>query len=337
MGYSQEEVNALMLSPEAGVSLDGTAAVLLDRMIKKQEAKNAGIEEENSYEIKEIKVGLIENLIINTPDYQIPIRIYYPRRIDSYSEAGKKRGGQGLPVIAFYHGGGFTQGSINSHDSLCRTLANETSSIVVSTEYRLLPEYSFPAGMDDCYAALNWIEANIKNRGGDPKAIFTAGDSAGANFATVMCIRSTNENGPAIKGQILYYPPTTFEMTEYPSRLYYGGSYGNAAILSEKTLKRISETYLRGPDDVDNPYASPLKAEIRSDFVPALIITAQCDVLRDEGKAYHDKLTAAGAVSEYYMYEGMIHGFVSFSALLPAGRDAIEKSAGFIKRLSSDY
>jgi acetyl esterase len=252
--------------------------------------------------------------------YAIPIRIYYPvERLDCI----------GLPIIFFIHGGGFIWGNNEVYDGLNRKLAKVTRCIVVSVEYRLAPDYPFPVGLNDAWFAFQWVAANAASLGGSPSKILIIGDSAGGNLATVLCLMSRDKQGPAIAGQVLYYPSTTLRDTLTRSREYFLGLHGRYFLLNENFVRKVKEVYLCGQDD-HNPYVSPLEANLSANLPPALIITAQCDPLRDEGKLYTLKLQHAGVSVKYHEYRGMIHGFVSFYPLLRDGRRALRETRKFV-------
>jgi acetyl esterase len=248
------------------------------------------------------------------PDGSIPIRIYTPRNLE---------GGR-LPVLVLYHGGGWVIGDLESHDNMCRYFANEADVIVVAVDYRLAPEHRFPAGIDDCIAATEWVHANAAGIGADGTKLAVTGDSAGGNMAAVVAQQLREK----VSFQLLIYPGTDFSDADYPSRELFGG--GEYFLSSEDMVwfggHLFGENNLAG--DVK---ASPMAAGDLSGLPPALTITAGFDPLRDEGKAYADALKAAGVASEYKCYDGTIHGFVSFPGALEAGADGLRFMAERLK------
>jgi acetyl esterase len=246
-----------------------------------------------------VPIAKVIDRSIDGPERSIPIRIYRPE------------GNGPFPVIVFFHGGGFTIGSIGSHENVTRSLANSTSSIVMSAGYRLAPENPFPAAVDDAYAAVQWAEANASEFDGDPKRLAVAGDSAGGNLAAAVCLRARNEEGPSIGLQILLYPATILTDTDSASRRDFFGY-----VLTEESGQHVLDAYLPNKSDRDNPYASPLLAGDHSGLPPAYIMTAAFDPLLDEGNRYARRLEEAGVPVTYRKYDGMLHGFLSYGDLV---------------------
>ena len=248
------------------------------------------------------------------PDGSIPIRIYTPRNLE---------GGR-LPVLVLYHGGGWVIGDLESHDNMCRYFANEADVIVVAVDYRLAPEHRFPAGIDDCIAATEWVHANAAGIGADGTKLAVTGDSAGGNMAAVVAQQLREK----VRFQLLIYPGTDFSDAEYPSReLFGGGEY----FLSSEDMVWFGGHLFGENNPAGDVKASPMAASDLSGLPPALTITAGFDPLRDEGKAYADALKAAGVASEYKCYNGTIHGFVSFPGALVAGADGLRFMAERLK------
>lgn len=255
-----------------------------------------------------------EDRTIAGPNGEIPIRIYTPR------DAGAVR----LPVLVQFHGGGWVIGNLETHDNMCRYFANEGDAIVVAVDYRLAPEHKFPAGIDDCIAATEWVHANAASIGADPDKLAVTGDSAGGNMAAVVA----QQLGSKVKLQLLIYPATDFSDTAYPSRVDFGnGEYFLSAADMDWFGAHLTDT----PDALLGPKASPLAAQDLAGVAPAVTVTAGYDPLCDEGKAYADKLAAAGVASEYRCFEGTIHGFMSFPGALVAGREGLAFLAGRLK------
>ena len=257
------------------------------------------------------RVFNVSNAVISTG---IKIRIYRPS--DSVN----------TPVIIFYHGGGFVVGNINTHDNICRRLANKTSSIVVSVDYRLAPENKFPAAANDAYEALWWVAENAKSFGGDPDRIIVAGDSAGGNLAIVVCLMSRDSNGPKIAYQIPIYPQTNMADLNTESYKHFGEGY----YLTKPVIEALLPMYIADNKDLVNPYTSPLLADNFTDLPPALVITAEFDPLRDDGEAYAQKLVDAGIPVRVHRFKGMIHAFVSFGGLRQA-HEAIDEIASTLQ------
>ncbi len=257
-------------------------------------------------------VGAVENRTIPGPAGDIPVRIYTPGASGTF------------PVLAYYHGGGFVLCDLDSHDDLCRKLCTAMNAVVVSVDYRLAPEATFPAAPDDCYAATRWCADNMAAIKGSGK-LMVGGDSAGGCLAAAVCMMAREQSGPEIAHQFLIYPVTDCDFTT--------GSYQDFAegyFLSQEMMRWFWGHYLDKESDADNPLASPLRAADLSGLPSATVITAGFDPLRDEGKAFADKLVAAGVAVNYHCYDDMIHGFLGLPVPLTAAREAIHFMAGQI-------
>jgi acetyl esterase len=255
------------------------------------------------------KVDAVSDRTIPGPDGDIRVRIY-------------RSGAAGaLPLVVFYHGGGFVVGDVDTHDEMARVLTAQTKCVTVSVDYRLAPEHPFPAAPDDCFAALKWAVANARALGADASRIFVAGDSAGGNLAAMAALRARDEGGPAIKGQVLIYPVTEFGAPFGP------GPDGQFYVLTPKDRAFFNASYLK--DEAALTAASPGLAKILSGLPPALVITAEYDPLCLQGEAYANKLKAAGVDTTLSRYAGAVHGFASFP--VPMGAEALRQSAEWIR------
>jgi acetyl esterase len=254
-------------------------------------------------------VAKIEDRSIPGPAGEIPVRIYTP---DAPSDGGP------LPVVLFFHGGGFVIGNLDTHDSACRELANGTPAIVVSVDYRLAPEHPYPAAPDDCFAAVKWAQAHAGELGGDPARLAVAGDSAGGNLAAVISLMARDAGGPPLRAQILVYPATDLTMS-HPSIDENGEGY----LLTKETMHWFMGHY---QPDVSHTKASPMAADNLSGLPPALVITGEFDPLRDEGEAYADRLRQAGVPVVHTRYDGMIHGFFGLRAIFDASTKAMDEA-----------
>jgi acetyl esterase len=234
----------------------------------------------------------------------IPVRVYRPQ-----SDAP-------LPIVVYFHGGGFVIGDIVTHDTTCQRLAAGVPAVVVSVDYRLAPEHRFPAAVDDCEAATKWVSAHAADLGGDPARLAVAGDSAGGNLAAVIARRARDAGGPPIAFQLLVYPGT--DMTRsLPSHTENGTGY----LLDAAAMRWFLENYLADADP-KQPDASPLFVEDLSGLPPAFVLTAEFDPLRDEGEAYADRLRAAGVKVTSSRYDGMIHGFYGLDSIFDSSKKA---------------
>lgn len=213
-----------------------------------------------------------------------------------------------LPVIVYYHGGGFALGSLRSHDGECRAMALRTGAVVVSVDYRLAPEHPFPAAVDDGAAAYLWAAEHAASLGGDPARMVVAGDSAGGNIAAVVALDLRDHpRRPAF--QCLLYPATDFTRS-LPSHQHFKEGF----FLTRRSMDWFLGNYLPPGADPTHPRASPLFARDLRGLPPALVVTAGFDPLRDEGHAYAEALQAAGVRTEYRCHEGLVHGFFNLSA-----------------------
>ena len=226
----------------------------------------------------------------------------------------------------FFHGGGWIFGDLDTHEGLCLRLAHESGCRVISVGYRLAPEHKFPAGVEDCYAATMWVADNAERLRIDPRRIAVAGDSAGGNLAAVIGQMAKEKGGPHIALQVLIYPVLDL-ITETPSRRAYAESY----FLDKKTIDWTIETYCNPGVDPHDPRISPLRAADVSGLPPAHIHTAEFDPLLDEGKAYAERLKAAGVPVQYTCHLGMIHHFTGMADVIPYARTAVQAAGAAIK------
>jgi acetyl esterase len=261
-----------------------------------------------------VEIARVEDLKIAGPAGDIPARLYSPA-----AEAV-------LPVVVYFHGGGWVIGNITSHDGVCRKLAKGSGLTVISVDYRLAPENPFPAAADDCYAATRWIADHGADLAVDPSRMAVAGDSAGGNLAAVTSLLARDQGGPTISFQLLVYPVIDGTMS-FPS--YKENAEG--LLLTARDMAFFYDHYA-GPDtDRKDPKLSPLYAPNLGGLPPALVITAEYDPLRDEGEAYADALQQAGVSARASRYDGMVHGFFGLEAIVPASAPAMEEAAAALK------
>lgn len=266
---------------------------------------------------KRTPVGNIEDISIPGPAGQMAVRLYRPPDVVGGEPSGE------LPMLVYFHGGGHVIGSLDSHDEVARALCVNAGCLVASVDYRLAPEHKFPAAIDDAFAATQWLVANAAAIGADGNAVAIAGDSAGANIAAVVALMARDAGGPSLVTQILVYPLADYAC-ESASYKTYATGFGP---LTEAGMLWFQDHYLRGPEDMADWRASPVKAADLSGLPPALVITAECDVLHDEGVVFAEALAAAGTSVEHVDWPGMIHGFFSFAPYLDEGK-AAQRLAG---------
>jgi acetyl esterase len=266
------------------------------------------------------EVASVSDRTIPGPGGDIPVRVYVP--------AGTA-GGEALPVVVWFHGGGWVIGDIETADATVRTLANACDAVVVSVDYRLAPEHPFPAGLEDALAAVRWVADNAAELGADPSRLAVGGDSAGGNLSAVVC-QQLRDTGPQIGFQLLVYPVTDLHL-DSPSVDENAEGY----FLTKETMLWFRGHYIG--DDVarwDDPLVSPLRADdvALTGLPPALVITAEFDPLRDEGEAYGKRLQDAGVEATVTRYDGMIHGFYSMRDFIPDAVTAITESADALRK-----
>ena len=261
----------------------------------------------------------VEDLHASGPAGDLRVRLYRPR---GAADAGP------LPVLVYFHGGGWTIGDLDTHDVVCRVLADLARCAVASVDYRLAPEHKFPAAVDDPVAATNWVAGEAARLGIDARRIAVGGDSAGGNLAAVVALIARDSGGPALAMQTLIYPATDMA-ADTPSHFRYGEGH----LLTRDAILWFRGNYLRDGADEADWRASPLKARDLSRLPPAYVITAGFDPLVDEGRAYADRLQAAGVPVTYECFEGMIHGFVTMGGAIAAANHALARCAQGLRRV----
>jgi acetyl esterase len=239
----------------------------------------------------------------------VPVRVYRP-------------GDTTAPVLVYFHGGGWVYGGRATHHGLCAALAYTSGCVVCSVDYRLAPEHRFPAAIDDAWTATTWIAKHPEEVGGRPGELAVGGDSAGGNLAAI-CARRARDAGLPVALQLLVYPVCDADL-DTPTYREFADGYS----LTAGSMCWFWDHYLpEGAGDRFDPDASPLRAEDVSGTAPALVITAECDVLRDEGEAYARLLADAGVPVTLTRYDGMIHGFFRMPAVIDRANDAISEAA----------
>ena len=232
-----------------------------------------------------------------------------------------------LPIVVYFHGGGFVGGGLAEIDEPVRALANDVGAIVVAATYRLAPEHKFPAATDDTFAALCWVGEHAGEFGGDPNRVAVMGDSAGGNLAAVAAQRARDEGGPALTAQVLVYPvidPTA----QLPSKTECAEGY----VITAAGLDWFWEQYLRLPADAENPLASPSKAKSLAGLPPALVLTMEYEVSRDEAEAYAKQLASAGVETESIRFDGLVHGAYWMSGAVPRSRELRNAVVRFLSK-----
>lgn len=259
-------------------------------------------------------VERVSDVAIDGPNGDVPLRVYHPAPDEE------------LPGLCFFHGGLWALGTLDSVDEICRRLARRARRVVVSVDYRLAPEHPFPAALEDCVAALEWITAHGDALGVDPARVAVGGTSSGGNLAAATCLFVRAFGGPDIEGQLLCYPMLDSGL-DTPSL----DERADGPLLTRRDVVWGYETYLRSPVERYNPFVSPLRADSLSALPPALVVTAGFDPLRDEGAAYARSLSAAGVPTRHEHEPAMPHGFLSLAADVDVADDAFDRVAAVLK------
>jgi acetyl esterase/lipase len=304
------------LDPQAQKVVDAMAALNL-----KPFKDSTPAEARDAMRTRTAALGPVED-VAAVADHRVPVdggeitvRLYAPAGVGPH------------PVLVFYHGGGWVIGDLYTHDGLCRSIVNAAGCAVASVDYRLAPEFKFPAAVEDSYAALKWVAANGPRLGLDTVRLAVGGDSAGGNLAAVMALLSRDRRGPRILLQVLVYPVTNYDFGT--------GSYAENAtgyVLTTEDMRWFWRHYLSREEQGQEITASPLRAKSLADLPPALVMTAGCDPLRDEGEAYAARLRDAGVPVTLTQYPGMFHGFLRMTRILDQARAALDEVATALRK-----
>ena len=273
-------------------------------------------------------VAKVENRTIPGPAGEIPVRVYTPQVSRSEPKASEvhEAGSGPHPGLVYFHGGGFVLCNLDTHDGICRGLANAAGCIVVSIDYRLAPEHPYPAAPEDCYAATQWVAKNGSELGIDVSRLAIGGDSAGGNLTAVTALLARDRGGPALRFQLMIYPVTdcAFDTASYREN-------GEGYFLTQGMMRWFWEKYLADPKQGGEGYASPLRAADLANLPPGLCITAEYDPLRDEGEAYAARLREAGIDVRSSRYPGMFHGFFGMTEQLDKAREALAEASAALR------
>jgi acetyl esterase len=257
-----------------------------------------------------------EDKVIEGVATNIPIRIYTPE------------GNGPFPLFIFFHGGGFVLGNLDTHDVICRRIANFSNHKVISVDYRLAPEHPFPAAPNDCYAAVEWAARYAEDLNGDATRITVGGDSAGGNLAAVVCLMARERQHPFISKQVLLYPVIDYFQIQDPFVYDSYKDYDQYGLPCSR-MSEFWRHYMGQTEDKKQPYASPIHADSLSYLPPALILTAEYDILRDEGEGYAERLKEEGSPVIHERIKNVNHGFLNRF-------DEIEEST-MVFRLIADF
>jgi acetyl esterase len=263
-------------------------------------------------------VGSVRDLQVPGPGGPLPLRLYRPAGVGADAA---------LPVLVYFHGGGWTIGDLDTHDVVCRHLCAASGAAVLAVDYRLAPEHPFPAAVDDCLAATRAVQQQAAALGVDPTRFAVGGDSAGGNLAAVISLALRDAGEPAPRLQLLIYPATD-QRAGAPSHTTNGDGY----LLTRDSVSYYRGHYLPDPQTWTDWRASPLLAADLSRLPPALVLTAGFDPLHDEGCQYADALSAAGNSAQTVCFERQVHGFVAMGRVLEEGTLALDLCAAALRR-----
>jgi acetyl esterase/lipase len=259
-------------------------------------------------------VAEIRELTITGPDgVTLPLRLY--RGVGTAAQTK-------LPALVFFHGGGWVVGDLDSHDTMCRQIANAAGCAVVAVDYRLAPEHKFPAAVEDCWAATEWVAANGDALGIDGTCVAVGGDSAGGNLTAVISLLARDRGGPHLRSQVLLYPALDFGMNRASHHRFAEGH-----LLTLATMRWFADAYLCGPQDAADWRASPLRAPDLSGLPRAYVLTAGYDPLCDEGTAYARRLEENGVAVQHRHMPGQIHGFLLMGKIIRSAGPALDEIA----------
>jgi acetyl esterase len=260
-------------------------------------------------------VAAVEDRLIPGPASDLPVRVYAPQGRGSF------------PLVVFFHGGGWVLGDLDTHDPFCRSICAGAGCVVASVGYRLAPEHRFPAAIDDALVATRWLAEHAAEVGGDPARIAVAGDSAGGNLSAVTALRLRDEGGLMLRGQLLIYAALGYPSPPTPSYVENAEGYG----LTRESALWFWDQYLGDESQAANPHAAPLLAPDLRGLPPALVITAEYDVLRDEGEQYVERLRTVGVPARLSRYNGVHHRFAEMIGILDQAEQAREEMCAWLR------
>ena len=313
------------LTHETATALDPQAKAVIDLVIKSgrppyhrlspKEARQMFRDTRPASTPPAPEIGTVKDLSAEG----IPVRLYRPHGVPDSTA---------LPALVFFHGGGWVIGDLETHDVLCRQLTAGAGISVVNVDYRLAPEYRFPAATDDAWAATRWVAAHAAELGIDAGRLAVGGDSAGGNLAAVVALLARDHGAPSLALQVLIYP-----VTEVGTESQSYADFAEGFMLTRDSMRWFAGHYLATERDAADWRVSPLRAPSLAGVAPALVMTAGFDPLRDEGDQYARKLREAGVCVDSVCYGGMIHGFVPMGRLIETGNHAVAHIAATLRQV----
>jgi len=268
--------------------------------LKNARALNKFIKEYLTDQSSDLVLNKTENKIIKTLNFSIPVRIYYPLNYDVKS-----------PTIFYFHGGGWTLCSLDTHDSFCKKISFHTGLPLISVDYSLSPEAKFPKALNEATELLLWFQNNHNDLGIANNKTIIAGDSAGGNIAAALVLKARELHLKSIKAQLLIYPALDFNNKNYESYKKYSNGY----LLDDETIIWFEENYLNKRENGFNYFASPILEENLSNLPRTCILTAEFDPIRDHGEFYAEKLSKFSVDVSCIRYNGMVHGFFLYDGI----------------------
>ncbi len=303
------------LHPQARTMIERTQALNLpptSRMTPKEARDSV---RQRSAALPREEIASVRDHRVPVPGGTIVVRVFTPR------------GTAPMPALVYFHGGGWVTGDVDTHEGICRTLANAAGCVVASADYRCAPEFKYPTAAEDSYAATRWVAENARELGVDPRRLAVGGDSAGGNLAAAVALMARDRRGPQVAMQVLVYPVTDCDFTR-PSYTENAEGY----LLTSESMRFYWDQYAPKEADRTHPYASPMRAVSLAGLPPALVLTCEFDPLRDEGEAYAAKLAAAGVPVTHTRYPGMIHAFFRFTSSVDAARAAVAETVAALQK-----